>query len=190
MNFENFIRNKIRICNLHLRNFRQIKYCLPTNTRILLVNNFILSTLDYCNSLLICQPQYQIQRLQKLMNKGVRFILDLQFDEHITPFLCQLHFLPVQFRIRYKICLIAHKIVYHIAPEYLVENFKMFQPNENINLRPEIGRDKYMMQINLSQQKKSNLYTKIILEWNGLPVQIRSIGQINCFKTELSFFPK
>jgi hypothetical protein len=185
MNFAEFISSKIRSCNFHLRNFKYIKHCLPQKTRILLVNNFIFSILDYSNILLICLPDYQIDKLQKIMNKAVRFILDIRFDEHITPYLFQLHFLPIKFRINYKTCLIAFKIVRKIAPEYLEENFQMFTPNSSINLRPGTGRDEMMMQINLNQQKKNIIYTKIILNWNKLPQTIRNITSLNTFKSEL-----
>ena len=187
-NFSGFITNKMRTCNFHLRNFKQIKYCLPRKTRILLVNNFIFSTLDVCNSLLVCAPNYQIQILQKIMNKAVRFILDVRFDEHMTPFLCQLHFLPVKFRIKFKICLIAFKIVQTTAPQYLIDNFKMFKPNCNITLRLGKGRDTNMMEINLDQQKKNTIYTQIILEWNKLPLNIRSISELHSFKKQLKTY--
>ena len=150
-----------------------------------MVKTFILSNLDYCNAILICQPNYQIQIMQKLLNKAVRFILDVKFDDHITPYLCKLHILPVKFRVRFKICLIAFKIVRGKAPEYLTENFEMFVPLREINLRPGTGRDDQMMAINLEQQKKKTLYTKIKLEWNDLPFTIRTITNLNSFKASL-----
>ena len=77
LNFQEFITNKIRTCNFHLRNLKNIKLCLPQDTRILLINNLILSNLDYCNSILACLPEYQIYPLQKILNKAVRFIFNL-----------------------------------------------------------------------------------------------------------------
>ena len=56
MNFKDFNANKIRICNFHLKNLKNIKLCLPRESRILLVNTLMLSTLDYCNSLLAGLP--------------------------------------------------------------------------------------------------------------------------------------
>ena len=185
MDFSEFINSKIRSCNFHLRNFKYIKHCLPQKTRILLVNSFIFSVLDYSNVLLVCLPGYQIEKLQKIMNKAVRFILNVRFDEHITPYLFQLHFLPVKLRIKFKTCLIAFKIVNKIAPEYLEENFKMFTPNSSINLRPGTGRDEKMIDMDLKQRKKNILYTNLVLNWNNLPQNIRKITSLNSFKSEL-----
>ena len=192
LNFREFIVNKIRTCNYHLRNLKNIQQSLPQETKILLVNNIILSTLDYCNSLLICLPDCALDPLQKVMNKAVRFIFNLRIREHITPFLLKLHFLPIKFRIKFKVCLLAFKILRKIAPLYLREYFQLFKPSTTINLRYGVGRDKLMMDINLEQRKKRTIRTKIILEWNDLPLSIRKIEKIDSFKRQLKthFFRK
>ena len=192
LNFREFIVNKIRTCNYHLRNLKNIQQSLPQETKILLVNNIILSTLDYCNSLLICLPDCALDPLQKVMNKAVRFIFNLKIREHITPFLLKLHFLPIKFRIKFKVCLLAFKILRKIAPLYLREYFQLFKPSTTINLRYGVGRDKLMMDINLEQRKKRTIRTKIILEWNDLPLSIRKIEKIDTFKRQLKthFFRK
>jgi hypothetical protein len=101
-NFKEFISNKIRTCNFHLRNLKNIKRCLSEDIRIQLVTTLILSTLDYCNSLLAFLPGCHIYPLQKMMNKTVRVIFNLKYDEHIMPFLFKLHFLPIKLRIKFK----------------------------------------------------------------------------------------
>jgi hypothetical protein len=192
LNFQEFISNKIRVCNFHLRNLRNVKSCLPQDSRILLVNNLILSNLDYCNSILACLPECQIYPLQKILNKAVRFIFNLRYFEHISPFLYKLHFLPINFRIRFKLCLIAYKIIIGSAPMYLSNAFELFKPNTTINLRPGAGRDELMLKISLQERKKTTLYSKIIIEWNNLPLEIRKINNIIHFKTQLKthFFRK
>ena len=192
LNFQTFISNKIRTCNYHLRNLRNIKTCLPTKIRIQLVNTLILSTLDYCNALFACLPECHIYPLQKVMNKAVRFIFNLKYDTHISPFLFKLHFLPIKFRIKFKLCLIAFKIRIGTAPLYLLNTFEFFQPSTTIALRHGVGRDELMMKINLAQMKNLTVLSKIIIEWNDLPFQIRNISDIEIFKTQLKthFFKK
>ena len=46
--------------------------------KIQIVNALILSQIDYCNSLYICLPKKQINKLQRLMNAAVRFIFNLK----------------------------------------------------------------------------------------------------------------
>ena len=55
------ISKKSQVCWYHLRNFFHIKNCLPFKSKVLLVTNFILSKLDYCNSLLATAYQARTQ---------------------------------------------------------------------------------------------------------------------------------
>ena len=80
---------------LQLSNLKIIENSLNTSMRIMLVNSLILSKLDYCNSLLAACTQTEIFNLQKVLNNAVRFIFDAVRRDHITPFLKELHFLPI-----------------------------------------------------------------------------------------------
>ena len=71
-----------------------------------------LSRLDYCNSLLYETPEYQTTKLQRVMNASARLIYRTHKFCHITPLLAELHWLPVCFRIHYKILLITFKILH------------------------------------------------------------------------------
>jgi len=48
-----------------------------------------------------------------------RLVLNLRLHEHITPTLQQLHWLPIDYRITYKLCLIMHLVHISRAPQYL-----------------------------------------------------------------------
>ena len=65
-----------------------------------------------------------LQKLQKIQNNAVRFIYGLygkRRKEPISPYLKKLHFLPVRFRIKFKLCLLVFKCINDLAPEYLKE---------------------------------------------------------------------
>jgi len=64
--------------------------------------HFVLSRLDYCNSLLINLPASLIQRLQSVQNVAARLIFNMKRSEHITDALISLHWLRVPERIIYK----------------------------------------------------------------------------------------
>ena len=85
------------------------------------VHAFIASKLDYCNALLYGLPKYQLQRLQYVQNTAARVVLQVSKFQHITPVLCELHWLPIQYRIIFKILLLVYKSLNGTSPSYLAQ---------------------------------------------------------------------
>ena len=185
LDFKDFAIKKIQACNLHLRNLRSIRQCLPYNIKVLLITQTILSIMDYCNSLLICSPNYIIDRLQVVMNNAVRFVFGLKRTDHISHFLFKLHFLPVIYRVRFKLSLTAYKITRRLAPNYFDEIFQLYTPTTSISLRPGCGRDALTL---TTQYNNSPLFTKLSTEWNKLPLDLRSTNSLETFKGKLKTF--
>ena len=184
INFGPFISQKVQSCHFHLRNLFNIRNCLPIHSRIILVTNMILSKLDYCNSILICSNKKSLHPLQLILNRAIRFIFNLKRRTHIKPFLKKLHILPIDFRIRFKVCLFGFKIVNKISPQYLTDVFPLFRSTSNMPLRIATGgRDELMFEVKL--QKKDSIYYKIKSEWNRLPYETRQITSISLFKSKL-----
>jgi len=80
------------------------------------VSAFILSRLDYCNSVLAGLPRCTAEPLQRILNAAARLVLNLRLHEHITPALLQLHWLPIDYRITYTYMHLVHT---SRAPQYL-----------------------------------------------------------------------
>jgi hypothetical protein len=60
-----------------------------------LVHSFVLSRLDYGNSVLAGLLKSALVPLQRVQNAAARLILDLRMNDHVTPALKQLLWLPV-----------------------------------------------------------------------------------------------
>ena len=82
---------------------------------------FVSSKLDYCNSLLYGPPNYQIKTVtaRPECRCSDRLITLWRKHEHITPFLLNLHWLPINYRISFKILLITYKALNNLAPSYI-----------------------------------------------------------------------
>ena len=106
----------------NLRNLWSIGSMLSKELKTQLVHSFILSRIDYCNICLYGIKKGEIYQLQKLLNSVVRFIFNLTGDryrDHITPYLKELHFLPVEYRITYNVALMTYKCMNNLPPSYL-----------------------------------------------------------------------
>ncbi len=84
-----------------------------------LVHVFMTSRLDYCNALLRGCPASSINKLQIVQNAAARVLSRSIKYDHITPILLSLHWLPIKFRISYKILLLSYKALNDLAPAYL-----------------------------------------------------------------------
>ena len=99
-----------------------------------------MSKLDYGNALLYGLPQSLLQQLQLIQNKAARIITKTRKRDHITPSLIELHWLPVAYRIKYKIALYTYRCLNNMAPLYLKDLVATYQP-----LRPLRSENKQLL---------------------------------------------
>ena len=72
---------------------------------------FILSRLDYCNAILARLPVSTLAPLQRVLHAAARVVCDLKPRDHISEAVRALHWLPIQQRIDFKLCLLVHHTV-------------------------------------------------------------------------------
>ncbi len=97
-----------------------------------LVHAFMTSRLDYCNALLDGCPASSINKLQIVQNAAARVLTRSRKYDHITPMLQSLHWLPIKFRISYKILLLAYKALNDLAPAYLTNLLSRYNPTRSL----------------------------------------------------------
>ena len=90
------------------------------------------SRLDYCNSLLAGIPVALLQKLQRVQKAAARVITKTAKYEHISPVLMELHWLPVEMRIQYKILLYTHKAIHGDSPQYIKDLVKVKAPTRSL----------------------------------------------------------
>lgn len=162
------------------------------NLRIQLVHSAILSKVDYCNSLYTFLPKISTKKLQKVINSSVRFIFNitgLDRRKHITPRLQELHFLPVEYRVNFKICLMVYKSLNFRSPLYIQELVNLRKPNQDRLLR--IDNDKLILEyLKPAKQDYKNRSFSFAAPnlWNSLPFDVRSSESVNIFKRNLKTF--
>ena len=88
----------------------------------------VTSHLDYCNSLLYNLPDRDIERLHRVQNCLARVVCKASRFSRSKPRLNFLHWLPVKYRIRFKLCTITFKAFLFHQPTYL---FNYLVPLQN-----------------------------------------------------------
>ena len=168
--------------------FEKHKKSLDFSTRVLLVTSLILSNIDYCNIVLLTATDKDLRPIKLVMNKAIRFIFNLKYRTHVTPYYKQVHFLPIKCRIKYKACLIGFKIFNNISPQYLRDDFEIFTVRQHMQSRRGVGRDNFMFCLNHDDTKSHQLTHCIKKEWNALPLDLRTCPSLPLFKAKLKTF--
>ncbi len=94
-----------------------------------LINSFVFSRVNYCNGLLAGVSKSSINKLQYLQNSAARILSGVRAGDHITPVLESLHWLPVRYRIDFK--MLTYKALHDLAPQYLTELLMPYTPCRN-----------------------------------------------------------
>jgi len=172
MNMERHINNICRSARFHLRNIGSIRNVLSAESLVTLVHAFITSRLDNGNALLFGVNKKHIQKLQHIQNIAARLVTGTRKQEHITPVLRKLHWLPVEQRIQYKVLLITYKCLNDLAPVYLSELIFKHQPSRN--LRSKNRNLLIVPRYNLETYGKSAFSYAGPHLWNSLPENLRN----------------
>ena len=93
----------------------------------MLVNALVISRLASCNCPLHGIPKYQRDKLQWIQNTAAHLLMGLKCSDHVMPILKNLHWLPVEKRIEFKILLITYKTIHGQSADYLKPLIEMYQ---------------------------------------------------------------
>jgi len=185
---DTFIDKTCKAAYFHIFNIRKIRKFLNFDNTQTLVNAFITSRLDYCNSTLYGLPACELQKLQRVQNTAARLICNISRFDHITPSLIQLHWLPIIYRVEFKILLITYKVIHELAPTYLCELITLKRPSR-YNLRSTgellLQHPGYKSLRTLGDRSFQVAAPSL---WNNLPHEIRHADSLSSFKKLLKTF--
>ena len=108
-------------CYFELRRLASIRRFLTSTATATLVSAFVLSRIDYCNSLLFVSTHDVTSHLQRIQNYAARVILRLPMSSSITILFKSLHWLPVKVRSTCKIACLCYHCHSSTAPSYVTD---------------------------------------------------------------------
>ena len=151
-----------------------------------LLSAFVRPKLDYCISLLYGSPMYVLQRHKKVQNSAARQIFQCCKNNHISPLLTSLLWLPIKTCIDYKlpvICLVLsiYPITYYY---YLSDLLSVCTPKR---IYTPLQTIEFYVSINCEQRRfwhRSFSLTGPTI-WNSLPTKLRHTDSIHKFKSAI-----
>ncbi|KAK6178342.1 hypothetical protein SNE40_013140 [Patella caerulea] len=169
--------------NFHLHNVGKIRNFIDQPTAKMLVNSLVTSRIVYCNSLLYNSPKYQIGRLQKLQNKAARIVTRSKTSENISPILKELHWLPIKYRIEFKILSMTYATLNcEFVPEYLKDLLTPYTPSRT--LRSSSSNLLVKPKNKTIAGTRTFSYAAPEL-WNGLNESMKNASSITTFRKNL-----
>jgi hypothetical protein len=184
------ITNVCRQCYYQLRQLRVICRNLPKDVLKTLLHAFVSTRLDYCNALFYGLPKCDIRKLQSVQNAAARLIGGLRKYDHITSLMRdQLHWLPINLRIDYKVAVLTYKALHHQSPDYLTAMCRLAADTLSISgHRSATNGDLTPVAWNSVFYGKRSYYYAAPEVWNKLPVHIRQEPSFGAFSKQLKTF--
>src|SRR3984885_4155488 len=155
-------------------------YCLHV-----LVHSLVLSRIDYCNSVLYGLLKATLLPLTTVLHAAARLVKNLSPRDYITHSLRQLHWLPIQARISFKICLFMFKIKSGTSPSYFSSLVTPCAAVESRHGLRYASRGDFLVKGANLQFGNRMFEVAGPAEWNFLPATIRNSSSINTFKSKL-----
>ena len=173
-----------KLYDFRRRKHPKIRSYLTEEATIALVHAFITCRLDNGNALLFGLPKYQIQRLQSILNCAARLVKRHSKFDRASPLLFELHWLPVEQRITFKILLFVFKSLNGLAPFYLSDLISTYVPSRSLR-----SASLSLLHVPRSNQKTCGDRAFAVAAprlWNALPIQMRQPGTtLDTFKRSL-----
>ncbi len=187
MSLKPHVEKIVKSANYQLRNIRRIRRYLTFEAARNVVVALVLSKLDYCNSLLSGLPDKVLRKLELVQNAAAQVIYKLSRYAHVTHLYKELHWLPINPRIVYKVNLIVFKILHGLAPAYLVDlvTVRVVQGR----LRSAIDPVRLEVDVPRLEGHGARAFSFYAPNaWNSLPRDIRGIDSIDVFKSKLKTY--
>ena len=184
MDMKPHVNRVIRACYHQIRLIAKIRKYLSMDSASKLIHAFVTSRLDNLNSLLVELPDYVLNKLQLVQNNAARLVAREKKSSHVTPLLKQLHWLPIEYRIKYKIVLIVYKCLHEMGPVYLTSLLTGYHPGTSMCLRSD--KEELLDNKRTAKGYGDRAFAKSGPElWNALPLNIRNSSSVTAFKSSI-----
>jgi len=123
-----------------------------------------------------------------VQNAAARLVFDLCHRDHVSPYLMQLHWLPVRSQVQFKLCTLMHAIHNQISPSYLSDTVQIVATaTTRCGPRSSATTD-YVVLRTLSKFGERAFAYAAPAAWKRLPEHIRRQSTSATFRRHLKTF--
>ena len=188
LNFNKVITMKIWKVMSNFTGIKAIHKYLTKQACMTLVLSLCVTHLDYGNTLLYGLPKKSIKRLQMVQNMCSKLVLQCSKYSSATQALMDLHWLPIEQCIQYKILTITYRSIQNRTPKYIMDLLKPDEP-----IRGNIWSNESGLKLKVPPIKYNTIATRSFSYaaatlWNGLPTNIRGFKTLDRFKGSLKTY--
>ena len=181
------VSNIARTCYFELRRSASIRGFLTGTVTATLASAFVLSRIDYCNSLLFGSTHDVTSHLQRIQNYAAP--MRLPKSSSITIHLKSLHWLPVKVRSTYKIACLCYHCHSSTAPSYVTGMLH----RKPLHTRNTSSSSYTMPLLNRPAHSKTTLGHRSFSfasssAWNSIPNDVRCAPSLSSFKSRLKTY--
>ena len=168
------------LCYGHIRTLRHVYASLPDDVARTVACSITGSRLDYCNSLLAGTFKSNLIKLQRVQNTLARVTVRQGKFGHITPVLKELHWLPIEKRITFKLATLSYTISNLRDNQFIYVNYivrLLTSPHSPII-------SKHLLTVNITEAVLATRDSRhsAVAVWNSLPDSISDSSNFYIFK--------
>ena len=96
---------------------------------------------------ILCRCTFVLPQQQKVQNAAARVTFQIAKFDHTTPALIDLHWLPVTFRVQFKLLLLVYKSLHNQSPSYITDLLSV-KPAANYAFRSSAKSPLFVPKVN------------------------------------------
>lgn len=184
LSFCTHITEKCKTAMFQLHRIRVLRSHLSRKSLELIIHSLVLSQLDYCCTLLYGLPNSSLAKLQRVQNFAAKLIFNKNKFDSATECLKELHWLPIKYRILFRLLCMSYKCVNDQAPNYLSSYF--IKKESGYSLR---SKGVYVIPRTRTRAFGDRAFSVSgPREWNNLPADLQSCGSFTIFRKKLKTY--
>ena len=184
LTMDNHVMTVRRGCLFHLRALRHLRPVLPRDIATTIAVALIQTRLDYANAVLIGTSNQNINKLQHIQNSLARVVTS-DFSRPAQQLLKELHWLPIDKRIEFKLATLSYTAINQHQPVYLSE---LLTPAVASRSTRSTGLNLLHVPFSSSNFGSRAFSVAAPKIWNNIPLQIRNSTSLAAFKSHLKTY--